>query len=646
MNLPHWSYRGQAKFILKCRMEMTEKTHEFQAEVARLLDIVAHSLYSEKEIFLRELVSNSSDACDRLRYAALTAPELVKDDPEFRVLVSIDSKAKTLTIEDNGIGMTEQEMIDNLGTIARSGTSRFSEELTGDASKDVSLIGQFGVGFYSAFMVADKVSVTSRKAGEEKATTWTSDGRGTFQVEEATRASRGTTITLHMRKDAKEFLDAARLRQIIKTYADHIALPVVLKAEKEGDEDETLNSASALWTRPKSEITSEQYTEFYHHVGQAFDSPWLTLHSKVEGRIEYTLLLFIPEQPPFDLFNPERKSRLKLYVKRVFITDECEELVPAYLRFLRGVVDSEDLPLNVSREMLQHNPILQKIRSGLIKKVIGELEKKATKDAESFGKFWDNFGAVLKEGIYEDADNGERILKMALFNSTGTETRTNLADYIGRMKDGQNTIYYITGDDLDALKASPQLEGFAAKGIEVLLLADAVDSFWLSRITEFDGKPFKSVTRGGAELDDIPDAEANSEAPSKAEGDEMDSLIALFKTALEGKVKDVKQSSRLTGSPVCLVADDGDMDIHLEKLLKAHKQFGAGSSLRILELNPKHMLIRKLATSAKANGSTAALQDAALLLLDQAHIVEGDPVADPVAFSKRMAEFMANGISA
>ncbi|MDF2366368.1 molecular chaperone HtpG [Sneathiella sp.] len=624
---------------------MTEQMHEFQAEVAKLLDIVTHSLYSEKEIFLRELVSNASDACDRLRYEALTQPELTKNDPEFEITISIDDKAGTLTIEDNGIGMSEQDMIENLGTIARSGTSRFSEQLTGDAAKDVTLIGQFGVGFYSAFMVADKVTVTSRRAGEETATVWSSEGHGSFAVESGTKEKRGTKIVLHMRKEAKEYLEVARLRRIIKTYADHIAIPVVLKSTTEGEEDETLNSASALWTRQKSEITPEQYTEFYHHVGQAFDTPWLTIHSRAEGRIEYTMLLFVPEQPPFDLFNPERKSQLKLYVKRVFITDDCEELIPAYLRFLRGVVDSEDLPLNVSREMLQHNPVLQKIRSGLIKKVLGELERKSTKDRENFAKFWDNFGAVLKEGIYEDTVNGERILKMSLFNSTGQEERTNLTDYLGRMKDGQDAIYYITGEDLEALKSSPQLEGFAAKGIEVLLLADAVDSFWLSKMTEFDGKLFKSVTRGAADLDKVADAEAKSEEAEKTPDGEMDSLIALFKTVLESKVKDVRVSARLTGSPVCLVADDGDMDIHLEKLLKAHKQFGAAENLRILELNPKHPLIKKLAANAQKNGASDAVNDAALLLLDQAHIVEGDPVADPVAFSKRMADFMANSIS-
>ncbi len=624
---------------------MTEKTHEFQAEVAKLLDIVAHSLYSEKEIFLRELVSNSSDACDRLRYLALTEPDLIKDDPDFKVRLTADKKAKTLTIEDNGIGMTETEMVENLGTIARSGSSRFSEELTGDAAKDVNLIGQFGVGFYSSFMVADKVTVTSRRAGEDHATVWTSSGEGSFSIDQGERAGRGTTIELHMRKEALEYLEPNRIRSIIKTYADHIALPVILTASEEGEEDDTLNTASALWTRPKSEITPEQYAEFYHHVGQAFDTPWLTLHSRVEGRIEYAMLLFVPEQPPFDLFNPERKSRLKLYVKRVFITDDCEELIPSYLRFLRGVVDSEDLPLNVSREMLQNNPVLAKIRSGLIKKVLGELEKKSKKDVENFATFWKNFGAVLKEGIYEDTENGERILKIALFHSTQGDTQTSLADYVSRMKEGQETIYYISGDDLSGLKASPQLEGFAAKGVEVLLLDDAVDSFWLNRITEYEGKTFQSVTRGTAGLENVGDAEeAKEDAEPKAESAEMDSLIAVFKQALEGKVKDIKESTRLTGSPVCLVADEGDMDIHLEKMLKAHNQFGGAESLRILELNPKHTLIKKLAATAKKNGGSDALEDAALLLLDQAHIVEGDPVSDPAAFSRRMADFMAGGL--
>ncbi len=623
---------------------MTGNTHEFQAEVAKLLHIVTHSLYSEKEIFLRELVSNSSDACDRLRYASLTQPELIRDDPDFKVTVLLDKEAKTLTIDDNGIGMTEQEMIENLGTIARSGTSSFVSELTGDAAKDLSIIGQFGVGFYSSFMVADKVDVTSRKAGADEAHTWSSDGQGSFTITPSDRDVRGTTITLHMKADAEEYLEDHRVRTVIKTYADHIALPVILKiAGDDGNgEGEAINTASALWTRPKSDITDEQYTEFYHHVGQAFDTPWATLHSRVEGVIEYSLLLFIPEQPPFDLFNAERKSSLKLYVKRVFITDECEELIPAYLRFLRGVVDSEDLPLNVSREMLQNNPVLMKIKSGLVKKVIGELEKRSKKDAEGFQKFWSNFGAVLKEGIYEDMENGERILKLSMFNSTADETVISLSDYVSRMKEGQEAIYYITGDDLAALKQSPQLEGFRAKGIEVLLLSDPVDSFWLSRHSEFEGKSFKSVTRGSSELDKMPNANADSEKKdADKDSPNLSTLIASFKQSLEGKVKDVRSSSRLTDSPVCLVADEGDMDIHLEKVLKAHKQLGSEMSQRILEVNPDHPLIRKLATKADKDGASGQMEDAALLLLDQAHIVEGESISDPVSFSKRMADFMA-----
>ncbi|OUR79021.1 molecular chaperone HtpG [Alphaproteobacteria bacterium 46_93_T64] len=627
---------------------MTEKKHEFQAEVAKLLHIVAHSLYSETEIFLRELVSNASDACDRLRYAALTDPALTQGDPDFKVCLTIDKEAKILTIEDNGIGMTEQDMIDNLGTIARSGTSNFVDQLTGDDAKDMNVIGQFGVGFYSSFMVADNVEVTSRRAGEDKATVWTSDGSGSYTISDGERKGRGTTIKLHIKESAAEYLEPHRIRTVIKTYADHIALPVVLTANNDGEgepqEDETLNTASALWTRTKSEITEEQYTEFYHHVGQAYDTPWATLHSKVEGVLEYSLLLFIPEQQPFDLFSPERKSSLKLYVKRVFITDDCEELVPAYLRFLKGIVDSEDLPLNVSREMLQNNPVLHKIRTGLVKRVIGEIEKRSKNDVEGFHKFWDNFGAVLKEGIYEDMEQGDRLLKLSAFKSTASEGYTNLSEYAERMKEGQNNIYYITGDNLDAIRKSPQLEGFRAKGIEVLLLSDPVDSFWLSRQTEFEGKKFKSVTQGSAELDKMASAEDDKPDEGKSDTPNLSALIAAFKLALDGKVKDVRESHRLTDSPVCLVADEGDMDIHLEKVLKAHKQFGAAASQRILEINPKHALITKLLERAEKSEAGDLVGDAALLLLDQAYIIEGEPLSDPVAFSQRMANFMAEGL--
>ena len=624
---------------------MTEKKHEFQAEVAKLLHIVTHSLYSETEIFLRELVSNASDACDRLRYAALTDASLTEGDADFRVRLIIDKEAKTLAIEDNGIGMSEEDMVENLGTIARSGTSSFVDKLSGDAAKDVSVIGQFGVGFYSSFMVADKVEVISRRAGDDVAHKWVSDGAGSYTISETSREERGTSILLHLKDSAQEFLEPSRIRNIIQTYADHIALPVVLQASEEGQEDETLNTASALWTRPKSEITTEQYSEFYHHVGQAFDEPWVVLHSKVEGVLEYSLLLFIPEQQPFDLFSSDRKSALKLYVKRVFITDNCEELVPVYLRFLKGIVDSEDLPLNVSREMLQNNPVLHKIRSGLVKKVISELEKKAKNDKEGFHKFWENFGAVLKEGIYEDCENGTRLLELSAFHSTHSESYTTLSEYVSRMAEDQESIYYITGDSLEAIRKSPQLEGFKAKGIEVLLLSDPVDNFWLSRQSDFEGKNFKSVTQGSAELDRFKGEDDSDSEAEKADTPKMDLLIGAFRQALKDKVKDIRPSARLTDSPVCLVADDGDMDMHLEKMLKAHKQLGgAAAAQRILEINPKHALIKKLMDQAEQSNATDLLDEAALLLLDQAFIIEGEPLSDPVGFSQRMASFMAKSL--
>ena len=626
---------------------MTAETLSFQAEVSKLLHIVTHSLYSEKEIFLRELISNASDACDRLRYLAITKPELTADDPGFKVTVTVDAKAKTLSVADNGIGMNRDDMVENLGTIARSGSGAFLEQLTGDADKDISLIGQFGVGFYSAFMVADKVEVVSRKAGEDQAWRWVSDGGGDFSIEEAERQARGTTVTMTLRKDAAEFLELDRLRQIVKTYSNHIALPIeIVDLGKEGDaEPETINQASAIWTRPKSEITAEQYTEFYRHVGHGFDEPWLTLHSKAEGKIEYTMLLFVPTMKPFDLFSPERKHGVKLYVKRVFITDDCEDLVPSYMRFLRGVVDSEDLPLNVSRELLQNNLLVQKIRTAVVKRVLGELEKKAEKQPEAFATFWDNFGAVLKEGIYEDTEMRDRLLKLARFQCSGQDGQTSLAEYVGRMKDGQEAIYYITGPDAEALARSPQLEGFKAKGVEVLLLADPVDDFWLGVVHEFDGKPFKSVTRGGADLDAVTSDDKEDETETPEESGELSILIAAFKQTLEDQVKDVRLSKRLTDSPVCLVADDGDMDMHLERLLRAHKQLDSAAK-RILEINPKHALIAALGKLAKEQGIKGDVEDAARLLLDQARIIEGEALPDPGAFSRLMADFMAKGLPA
>jgi len=624
---------------------MAEEKRQFQAEVGKLLDIVVHSLYSNKEIFLRELISNASDSCDRLRYAALTRPELLGEDGTgFRIRLIPNAEAGTLTIADNGQGMDHDELIANLGTIAKSGTSDFLSRLTGDARKDVNLIGQFGVGFYSAFMVADRVSVVSRKAGEAEGWVWNSDGKGEFTVAPAPEAERGAAITLHLREDSREFLEAFRLKSVVKRYSDHIAIPVLLK---DGDKDEeTINSASALWTRSKSEITPEQYKEFYHHVAHAFDDPWATLHYKAEGAIEYTGLLFLPSTKPFDIFNPERKQHVKLYVRRVFITDDCEELLPPYLRFVRGIVDSQDLPLNVSREMLQHNPILAKIRTGLVKRILGELKRKAEAEDGDYLTFWDTFGAVLKEGLYEDYERREDILELCRFRSTASDGWVSLADYLGRMKEGQEAIYTIAGDDLAALKKSPQLEGFAAKGVEVLLLTDPIDEFWVSSVGEYKEKQFRSVAAAGADLSKVK-ADENAETPKEDEApsDEIATLIEAVKLALGDKVKDVRASERLTESAVCLVAAEGEMSMHLEKLLRAHRQVDAERP-RILELNPRHALIKGLAHRVKTGGTGPLVEDIAALLFDQARIVEGEPPADPAAFARRLVAVMEKGLGA
>jgi molecular chaperone HtpG len=624
---------------------MASEKREFQAEVSRLLEIVAHSLYSEKEIFLRELISNASDACDRLRYLALTEPALTLGDTSFRVTIEPDKKKRTLTIADNGIGMSRQEMIDNLGTIARSGTAAFVKELSGDNKKDMALIGQFGVGFYSAFMVASEVEVVSRKAGEEIGHRWVSNGKGEFTIEEAARDKRGTTITLHLNEADEEYAEPERIRQIVKKYSDHIALPIVLD---HAGKEETLNAASALWMRPKSEITADQYKEFYHHVAHAFDEPWLTLHNRVEGNYEYTTLLFIPGNKPFDLFDPQRKHHVKLYVRRVFITDDAQELLPPYLRFLRGVVDSEDLPLNVSREMLQNNPMLKRMRGQITTRVLSELARKAKDEPAEFATFAENFGAVLKEGIYEDREHKDEILPLARFHSTAGEALTSLDEYISRMKPGQEAIYTIAGEDLEALKKSPQLEGFRARGIEVLLLTDPVDEFWMPSVGEYQSKEFKSVTRGSADLDKIAPEEKKdgASAEEKPEGD-VASLIALLKLSLGDAVKDVRSSKRLTDSAVCLVADERDIDMHLERLLRQHKQLAAGvDAKRILEINPKHPLIARLVDLAGKEGATDALGDFAWLLLDQARILEGETLPDPGAFAKRLSAVLARGLAA
>jgi len=620
--------------------EKKQEQHEFKAEVSRLLHMMVHSVYSEQEVFLRELISNASDACDRLRYAALTAPELLGDDKDFRITIHADPDARTLTITDNGIGMNREDMIENLGTIARSGTNAFLAELTGDAKKDLNLIGQFGVGFYSVFMVATRVEVISRKAGEDKAWRWESDGLGAFKISEAERDSRGTEIRIYLKDEAREFVEVQRLKAVVKKYSDHI--PVTISLAVKGKDEETVNTGQALWMRPRSDITKEQYKEFYRHTAHAFDEPWATLHYRAEGVIEYSVLLYIPTQRPFDLFDPARKPRVKLYVKRVFITDDCEDVLPGYLRFVRGVIDSEDLPLNISREMLQHNPVLAKIRKAVTNKVLAELERKS-KDAESYARFWDSFGAVLKEGIYEDGERRDKLLKLARFHSTSGDGLTSLDDYVKRMKPDQKAIYYITGDDLASVRRSPQLEGFRARGVEVLLLTDPVDDFWLSMVPEYDGKPFKSVTRGGSELKDLKTGKDDEKDPEKSEVTPgIEALVAAFKEALGDAVKDVRTTDRLTNSAVCLVADEGDMDIHMERILKAHHKLGH-TSPRILEINPGHPVIKTLAATVQADAKSETVREAAELLLDQARIVEGEPLPDPAGFAARLSAAIARG---
>lgn len=607
-----------------------KETFSFQTEVGQLLDIVAGSLYSNREIFLRELISNASDACDKLRYEALTRPELAANAEQFAIILDVDKKAKTLSISDNGIGMNHADLLETLGTIARSGTGAFLEALNEGSKGDLGLIGQFGVGFYSAFMVANKVEVTTRKAGEDQSWLWISDGKGEFSIEPTERSEFGTTVVLHLKKDAKEFLKDVRIKHIVRTYSDHISFPVLLG-------EETLNSASAIWTRPPKEVTEEQHTEFYHHSSHAFDTPWLVLHNRVEGTVNHTSLLYVPSMAPFDLYDNERKSHVKLYVNRVFISENTKGLIPSYLRFLRGVVDSEDLSLNVSREMLQSDPKLAKIKKALTRKVLSELKKKASKAPDEYATFWKNFGAVLKEGLIEDPDLQSKLLEVCRFSSTGNDSPTSLSDYVARCKEGQDSIYYITGEDSKKLEQSPQLEGFKAKGVEVLLLSDNVDEFWLQHVTEFEGKIFKSVTKGATKLDKIEGDQVDDEEDISDESDLAD-LIAVMKVELGDAVKDVRPSKRLTSSPVCLVADEGDMDANLERLLKRHGQMVDGTT-RILELNPTHSILEKLAQRAKGEkaASDPLLQDAAHLLLDQAKIADGEAPSDPAEFVRRLS---------
>ncbi|HEY7748303.1 MAG TPA: molecular chaperone HtpG [Aestuariivirgaceae bacterium] len=614
------------------------EAHAFQAEVSKLLDLMVHSVYSEREVFLRELVSNAADALDKLRYESIANPQILSGDSNLKITIKADKAARTITVADTGIGMSRQELVDNLGTIARSGTQAFVEQAK-QGSGDLHLIGQFGVGFYSSFIVAEKVDVISRRAGEEETWLWSSDGRGSFTIEPSAEAlTRGSKIVLHLKKDAEEFLDSQRVETIAKTYSDHIAHPIMLSIGEEVSKQ--VNSASALWARPKTDITADQYKEFFGHVAGDYSEPALTLHYRAEGRNEYTVLLFVPGERPFDLFDPERRGRLKLYVRRVFITDDAD-ILPAYLRFVRGIIDSEDMPLNISREMLQNNPTVAQIRKAVTSRVLAELKKCAEKDQASYAKIWNAFGPVIKEGLYEDMERRDQLYEVVRFASNkGNDV--SLKNYVGRMKPNQASIYYLTGEDAERARRSPQLEGFNARDVEVLLLTDPVDSFWVRTALGYEGKPFKSVTQGSADLDAIPFADGSK--TSEEDGSVIATLIAAIKQTLGDQVKDVRRSTRLTDSAVCIVADTMGLDRTLEKLLTRQGGTGIKVSAAILEINPTHPLVKALAEKLKAKGVTPEFEDAARLLLDEAHILEGEPVSDPPGFAKRLTELMRRAV--
>jgi molecular chaperone HtpG len=624
-----------------------KETLGFQAEVKQLLNLMIHSLYSNKEIFLRELISNASDACDKLRFEALTDKALYEDVPDLQIRVSYDAKARTVTVSDNGIGMSRAEVIENIGTIARSGTREFFQKLTGDQAKDAHLIGQFGVGFYSSFIIADRVTVVTRRAGlsVEHGVKWESDGGGEYTLEMVDRPVRGTEVTLHLREGEDDMLHGSRLRTIIRKYSDHITLPILMKkeewdkdagAQKVTDEDETVNQASALWARPKADITEEQYHEFYKHVAHDFEAPLTYSHNKVEGRKEYTQLLFIPAKAPFDMWDREHRRGIKLYVRRVFIMDDAEHLLPHYLRFVRGVIDSNDLPLNVSREILQESKDVETIRAGSVKRVLSMIEDLAENHKDKFETFWKQFGTVFKEGAGEDHANRERIAKILRFASThkdSADEEVSLADYVSRMKPEQEKIYYVTAESFAAAKSSPHLEVFRKKGIEVLLLSERVDEWMMSFVSEFEGKPLQSVAKGALDLGKLEDETEKKE--QEKEAGEFKDLTEKIAKALGERVKEVRVTLRLTDSPACLIADEHDMTANLQRMLKAAGQ-KVPMAKPILEINTHHPLVLRLRDEAEEQ----RFSDLAQILFDQSLLAEGGQLDDPAGFVKRLNQLM------
>jgi molecular chaperone HtpG len=629
-------------------VETQKETLSFQTEVKQLLQLMIHSLYSNKEIFMRELISNGSDACDKLRFEALTDAALYEDDFDLKIRIEVDKDKKTLSLSDNGVGMSRQEVMDNIGTIANSGTRKFLEKLTGDQAKDARMIGQFGVGFYSSFIVADKVTVETRRAGLEKehGVRWESSGEGDYTIENIERAQRGTTVTLHLRDDELEFLEPYRLRSVITKYSDHISMPIEMhKQDDKGeqtDEFEMVNKASALWSRAKSEISEEEYKEFYKHVAHDFEEPLTWAHNHVEGTQSYTTLFYFPKRAPFDLFERDQRHGIKLYVKRVFIMDDAEQLMPNYLRFIRGVVDSADLPLNVSREILQKNKQIDTIRGASVKRILGVLEKMAKDEPENYTTFWQEFGRVLKEGPAEDFANKEKIAKLFRFSSTHNDSDiqdVSLDDYISRMKPEQEKIFYITGDSYSAVKHSPHLELFKKKGIEVLLMHDRVDEWMMSYLNEYEGKQFASVAKGEVDLGKLQDKDEEKKA--KEASKDYKAILEKMKTALGDKVKEVRISHRLTDSPSCLVVEQHDMAVSMQKLLKQ-----AGHAVPdlqpILEINPEHVLVQRL----KDETDDGRFNDWSFILFDQAMLSEGGQLEDPVTFVKRMNDVIVTMTSA
>ncbi len=617
------------------------ETHSFQAEVAELLRLMVHSVYTETDIFLRELISNASDACDRLRYEAIASPELTAGDAPFVIRITPDKDKGTLTIADNGIGMSRQELIDNLGTVARSGTRAFMDKLS-EAKDGAGLIGQFGVGFYSAFMVADRIEVVSRRTGTKEAWAWTSSGGGGFEIAPASEAQavgvpRGTEIVLHLKENAKKYLEPYEIRRVVSTYSDHILFPIEL-VDAEG-KSEQINSASAIWQRPKSELKPEEYKEAYRSIAHAFDEPAMTLHYRAEGRQSYAVLLFAPSTRPYDLFDPARHSHVKLYVRRVFIT-EGADLLPSYLRFMCGVVDSEDLPLNISREMLQNNPQVAQMRKALTGRVISELESLAAKDADAFGKIWDAFGAVIKEGLYEDRERGDALLKLARFTTTAGDART-LEQYVADLKPNQTEIYYLAGESTERLKSNPKLEAARKHGIEVLLLSDPIDSFWTAMPVDFGGKPFKSLSKGDVDFGLIPLLEEPAQEESKLDEPDTEAVIGAVKGALGERVSDVQASQRLADSPACLVAAKHGPDLEIERLL-ARQGRGVGAK-PILELNIRHALVKAIANALKETRQDD-VNDLSALLLEQAQILDGELPEDPAAFVARLNRLVMRGV--